>query len=179
MKESYESFKTSRWFPLVTGVVSIILGIICVFNPQVRMESIAMVAGIVFLLYGILQILNGIRIKENTALRILFIALGVIVVILAIVAFANLSLIGKYLPTLVGFFMILCAVSNLVPSLTLLKNGIRSWWYSALPAVILLILGLVFLLKPGFVGQTFGIYSGIALLINGVSSLVSFAQFKK
>ena len=40
-------------------------------------------------------------------------------------------------------------------------------------------LGFVFLLKPGFVGQTFGVYAGITLLLLGVTNLIHFAQFGK
>ncbi|MBQ6756033.1 MAG: hypothetical protein IJP43_03690 [Oscillospiraceae bacterium] len=37
----------------------------------------------------------------------------------------------------------------------------------------------MFLLFPGFVSQTFGIFAGIAMLINGASGLISFFQMRK
>ena len=46
-------------------------------------------------------------------------------------------------------------------------------------APVLLVFGLVFLLFPGFVSQTFGIFAGIAMLINGASGLISFFQMRK
>jgi len=179
MKEWYESFKQSKWFPLVVGILSVVLGLICLFNPGIRMESIALMAGILFLLYGLLQIVNGIFIKDHAGLRAGSIVLGLIMIVLAILDFANLQLVGKYLPTLTGFFMILCALANLIPSFAQMKGGLKNWWLAALPAIILLVLGLIFLLKPGYVGKTFGIFAGIALLVNGVSNLISFFQMKK
>lgn len=176
MKEFYASWKRSKWFPLVIGILSLILGVIGILYPKGRMESIALLAGIVFLVYGLLQIINGIRVKDNTAMRVVSVVLGLIAIVLAILDFANLQLIGKYLPTLAGFFMIICAITDLVPSFALLKSGRKNWWYSALPAIILLVLGFIFLLMPGYVGQAFGILVGIALVINGVSCLISFAQ---
>lgn len=179
MKDAYASFKQSRWYPLVIGILSLVLGVICILHPSIRMESIARAAGIVFLLYGLLQIISGIGIKDNSALRVCSILPGLVMIVLAILDFANLELIGKYLPTLAGFFMILCSISNLIPSFALMKNGLKSWWYGALPAIVLFVLGLIFLLKPGYVGQTFGIFAGIALLVNGISNLIGFAQMKK
>ena len=41
------------------------------------------------------------------------------------------------------------------------------------------VLGFVVLLKPGFVGRTFGIYTGATLLLLGVTNLIHFAQFGK
>ncbi len=179
MKKSYSSFKQSKWFPLVIGILSLVLGIICILNPQIRMESIAMVAGLVFLIYGLLQVINGLRVKDNNTLKIFYIVLGAIAIILAILDFANLELIGKYLPALAGFFMIVCAITNLIPTFALLKSGMKNWWYGAVPALVLLVLGLIFLLSPGYVGQAFGIFAGVSLLVNGASSLISFATMRK
>ncbi|MCR4578047.1 MAG: DUF308 domain-containing protein [Clostridiales bacterium] len=179
MKKSFSSLKESKWYPLIIGILSIVLGIICLLNPSISMESIALVAGIVFLLFGILQVINGLRVRDNKALRICTIALGAILIVLAILDFANLKLIGKYLPTLAGLFMIVSAVTSLVSLYALMKNGCKNWWYGALPVLVLLVLGCIFLFKPGFVGETFGVFSGIALLVNGVSNLISFAQTKK
>lgn len=179
MKNLYASFKKSRWFPLVIGIISIVFGILCLTNPQLKMESVALYIGLAILLYGLLAIVLGVLNKEDKKLRLSNIVLGLVFVILAIVIFVNLSLIGKYLPTLVGFIFILVAIVDLIRSFALLKNGLKTWWLSALPAIIVLVLGFIYLLKPGYVGSTIGIFTGITLLINGVSGLINFVQFKK
>ncbi len=179
MKGYYESFRKSKWFPLAIGIMSIVIGLICIANPQINMESIALYFGIVILGYGVFQILAGLSVKDNQNLKIVYIVIGAIITILAICVFLNLALIGKYLPTLIGFFMIVASVMALLRSLVLFKNGLKSWWAGAVPALIVLALGLVFLLAPGFVGQTFGIFTGVTLLLNGVSGLINFIQYKK
>jgi len=179
MGEFYASFKKSKWFPLIIGILSLIFGIISLLNPAGRMEIIALIAGILFLLYGLLQVLRGIRIKENLAVKIGYIILGLVIIVIAILDFVNLELVGKYFPTLAGFFMIVCAISNLLSSFALMKNGIKGWWLGALPSIILLVLGFIFLLNPGYVGKAFGIFVGIALIFNGISNLISFFQMKK
>ncbi len=179
MKNLYASFKKSRWFPLVVGIISILFGILCLTNPQAKMESIALYIGLAVLLYGLFAILLGVLNKEDKKVRLSNIVFGLVFVILAIIIFANLSLIGKYLPTLVGFIFILVAIADLIRSVTLLQNGLKTWWMSALPAIVVLVLGFIYLLKPGYVGSTIGIFTGITLLINGVSGLINFVQFKK
>ncbi len=179
MKNLYASFKKSRWFPLVIGIISIVFGILCLTNPQIKMESVALYIGLAILLYGLLAIVLGVLNKEDKKLRLSNIVLGLVFVILAIVIFVNLSLIGKYLPTLVGFIFILVAIVDLIRSFALLKNGLKTWWLSALPAIAVLVIGFVYLLKPGYVGSVIGIFTGITLLINGVSGLIGFVQFKK
>jgi len=179
MKDFYESFKKSRWFPLVMGILSVVLGFLCLINPQMKMESIALYIAFIVLVYGVLQLLSGLMTKDNGKLRAMNLIVGVIAVILAIVVFANKALVGKYLPTVVGFYMIISAIGTLLNSLSLMKNGIKNWWASALPAAVVLVLGLVILLNPGFAGATFGIITGITLLVSGLSHLINFIQFKK
>jgi len=179
MKKNFEAFRKSRWFPLVIGIISIVIGILCIANPAARMETIAVIAGVIFLIYGLLQIISGLRAKDNKVLCVSYILIGIVLIVLAILTFANKALIGKYLPTLSGLFMIVSALSVLIPSLSLLKNGVKSWWVSALPSLILLVLGLIFLLAPGFVGQTYGIFAGIAMVVNGLTNLIAFFQFGK
>ena len=178
MKKLYNSFKQSKWFPLVMGIFFAICGIICMMNPQGQMEQLALYAGVVFLIYGLGWIVVGIRSKDDQKHRITSLVIGAVVVILAILDFANLPLIGKYLPTLFGFAMILTAILDMLRTVTLKQSGQQSWWIGIIPAVVVLVLGFVFLFQPGFVGKSFGIFFGITLLIIGISSLISFFQLR-
>ena len=179
MKNMYESFKKSRWFPLVIGVLSIIFGILCLTNPTATMESIALYIGLVIAAYGLLSCLVAILNRDNKKLLTSNLIPGLVLIVVAILVFANLSLVGKYLPTLVGFVVIVSAIVNLFRSIVLMKNGVKGWWIGAIVAAVVLVLGIIILLNPGFVGQTLGIFTGIALVINGISGLINFVQYKK
>ena len=117
--------------------------------------------------------------RDNKKLFLTDLLFGIVLIVLAILVFANLALIGKYLPTLVGFLMILSSLAEIVRSFSLKSGGLKSWWLGIVPALIVLILGFVFLLKPGFVGASFGIFTGITLVINGIAAVVNFFQLKK
>lgn len=179
MKKLYASFKKSRWFPLVVGLVSIVFGILLLLTPQARMENIALFIGLAVVLYALFALLVAFMNRDNKKLFLTDLLFGIVLVVLAILIFANLALIGKYLPTLVGFLMILSSLAEIVRSFSLKSAGLKSWWLSIVPALIVLILGFVFLLKPGFVGASFGIFTGITLVINGIASIVNFFQLKK
>ena len=175
----YASFKKYRWFPLVVGLVSIVFGILLLLTPQARMESIALFIGIAIALYGLFSVVVAIMNRDNKKLFLTDLLFGIVLIVLAILVFANLALIGKYLPTLVGFLMILSSLAEIVRSFSLKSGGLKSWWLGIVPALIVLILGFVFLLKPGFVGASFGIFTGITLVINGIAAVVNFFQLKK
>ena len=179
MKKLYASFKKSEWFPLVVGLMSIVFGILLLLTPQARMENIALFIGLAVALYGLFSVVVAIMNRDNKKLFLTDLLFGVVLIILAILIFANLALIGKYLPTLVGFLMILSSIAEIVRSFSLKSGGLKSWWLGIVPAVVVLILGFVFLLKPGFVGASFGIFAGITLVINGIAAVVNFFQLKK
>ena len=163
----------------MVGLVSIVFGILLLLTPQARMESIALFIGIAIALYGLFSVVVAIMNRDNKKLFLTDLLFGVVLIILAILIFANLALIGKYLPTLVGFLMILSSLAEIVRSFSLKSGGLKSWWLGIVPALIVLILGFVFLLKPGFVGASFGIFTGITLVINGIAAVVNFFQLKK
>lgn len=143
------------------------------------MESIALFIGIAIALYGLFSVVVAIMNRDNKKLFLTDLLFGIVLIVLAILVFANLALIGKYLTTLVGFLMILSSLAEIVRSFSLKSGGLKSWWLGIVPALIVLILGFVFLLKPGFVGASFGIFTGITLVINGIAAVVNFFQLKK
>lgn len=163
----------------MVGLVSIVFGILLLLTPQARMESIALFIGIAIALYGLFSVVVAIMNRDNKKLFLTDLLFGIVLIVLAILVFANLALIGKYLPTLVGFLMILSSLAEIVRSFSLKSGGLKSWWLGIVPALIVLILGFVFLLKPGFVGASFGIFTGITLVINGIAVVVNFFQLKK
>ena len=163
----------------MVGLVSIVFGILLLLTPQARMESIALFIGIAIALYGLFSVVVAIMNRDNKKLFLTDLLFGIVLIVLAILVFANLALIGKYLPTLVGFLMILSSLAEIVRSFSLKSGGLKSWWLGIVPAVVVLILGFVFLLKPGFVGASFGIFTGITLVINGIAAVVNFFQLKK
>ncbi|MCR5089217.1 MAG: DUF308 domain-containing protein [Oscillospiraceae bacterium] len=179
MKKLYASFKKSKWFPLVAGLVSIIFGILLILSPQAKMENIALFIGLAIALYGLFSVIVGVMNRNNRKLFVTDLILGIVLVIVAVLIFANLKLIGKYLPSLVGFFVILSAIAEIIRSVSLMSGGMKSWWLGIIPAAVGLILGFIFLLKPGFVGASFGIFAGVTLLVNGLASVINFFQLKK
>jgi len=177
-KEAYENFKKSRWFPLIVGVVCIVFGILCLANPEGKMEMIALFLGLAFLFSGLMQILSAIINRANKKIMITGIIFGLVLSVLAIIIFVNLELIGKYLPTLVGFVMVLSSLYSLYRSISALGNGSKSGWLGLVLDIVVLVLGILFIVSSEFVGKSFGIFSGIVLLLDGVSNLINFVMFK-
>jgi len=173
VKETYESFKKSRWFPLIIGIACIVFGILCVANPEARLQSIALFIGIAILLSGLVQILSGIVSRSDKKILISSLIIGIILVVLAIVIFVNLELMGKYLPTIFGFMMILGVLPNIFRSIAMVSNGVKSGWVSLIVALVVAGLGIYMVVQPGVVGKAFGIFSGIVLIIYGLSNLVN------
>ncbi len=177
-KQIYENFKKSRWFPLIVGAVDIVFGILCLFNPKGRMEMIALLIGLSFLLSGLIHILSGIINRSYKRILVTGLLYGVVLSVLAIAIFVNLELVGKYLPTLVGFVMVVGSLYTLFYSLSALRNGAGSGWLGFVMDAVVFGLGVFFIACPDVVGASFGVFSGIVLLLDGLKNLISFVMFK-
>jgi len=179
MNSVFDSFKKSRWFPLIIGILLIILGVICVANPAMSLKTIAIYIAVTMIVYAVVEIIAGLLSKDNKKDLALKLITAVILIVIATLTFANMSMVGKYLPVFVGFFMFICGIIDVIYSLVLLKNKRPLWWSALALGAIIIVLGLIFIMKPGFVGQFFGILTGIGLIVIGVSNVLQFILLKK
>ncbi len=163
------------WISIVIAVISIVSGIFTIINPGTEMATLAFYAGIILIIYGALRIIIGCFLKNEKKDKVIDVICGLIAVVLGILDLCNVSLIGKYIPVLFGFLMIVCAVSALIRCLSVSKYNKQSkkWIASAILAVIVFVIGLLIILNPSIVGKTFGILFGVAMLLNGLSSLIT------
>ncbi len=171
----FEAFKKSVWFSLVSGVFSLIAGLICVMNPEYHAESIVFWVCLLIVGYGILYLIAAVLSKEN---RIQNTCFGIVLGVLGIAGLANKALLGTYLPVLLGFTMIICGIISLVRALPLMKSN-KQGMISVIASACVIVLGLILLLNPSLSGKVFGVFAGISLIINGISALINFWQYKK
>ncbi len=178
VKETYESFKKSRWFPMIIAIACIVFGILCLANPEGSLQSIALFIGIAILLSGLVQILTGIVSRADRKILISSLIIGAILVTLAIVIFVNIEVMGGYIPVIFGIMMILGSLPDIFRSITAVSSGAKSGWVGLVIALVVAGLGIFMIVQPGTVGKAFGIFSGIVLIIYGLSNLVNSLMVK-
>ncbi len=164
----------SVWMNLIIGVVSLIAGVIGLLTPQMRMGSFVLIIGVALCVFCLCSIVLGVLGRGFRRFYSTCIAEGLIAVVLGVLAFCFMDLLAKYLPTLLGFVLIVVGIAQLVRSLLLGKRGWKQWWLGVIVAVLLIVVGLFALLRPTFTGKVIGVVMGLAAVVNGVSNLIAF-----
>ncbi|GAA1843546.1 HdeD family acid-resistance protein [Agromyces salentinus] len=176
---SKSAINTVRTTLGISGAIALIIGIFITFWPKNAADVLTVLLAIYFLIAGLAYIGLGIFSKGiSGGARALDIILGVVFVIAAVIAFANIqaaaSLLAAVLGIVVGIVWIIEGVVALVQSGDAPSRG-----WAIFFGILSLVAGIVLLFSPiwGFV--ILFVITGISLIILGIVQIVRAFTFGK
>ena len=164
---------------IVTAVLLIVLGVVCIFNPGAGFVSAAWLMGLFILASGISSLIFGLRAQaflpnagSTTLLAIFQIIVGLMLAtnILA----SQIALIAVF-----AMWVMFEGVSLAVLSIDYKKGGYDRWWVMLLLGVCSILLGFLAIRKPESTGAFLGILLGLGILANGIVRIVAFFGLKR
>lgn len=155
----------------ITGVLSIIVGILILVWPGRTAEVAVAIIAIWAIVAGLIYIGIGFFSRPLGGWsRVGYIALGVLFVIAGIVALANLAAATVGFALFLGIFVgILWIVEGVVALSTLGESGSRGW--SIFFAIVSILAGIVLLFSPLYVALLW-IFLAISLIVVGIMEVV-------
>jgi uncharacterized membrane protein HdeD (DUF308 family) len=161
-----EGFAKNWWHLLLRGILAILFGVMAFAMPGITLVSLAMLYGAYALIDGILAIWFGVGAKAwgLVLFGLLGIAAGIFTLYLPWgTAVALLYMIGAW-AIVRGIFEIVTAVQ--------LRHEIANEWSMGLAGLVSVVLGLMFIARPGagalaliWLIGTYAIIAGILLII--------------
>lgn len=155
---------------IITGVIALIGGFLALFNPLAATLTATALAGWVFVLVGVLQIV-AVFSGEGWGAKILYAIMGVVFLLL------GANLLGEPLAGVLSLTLlvaILFLVGGVIKIGMSFALGLGQFWPLAVSGVLSLILAsMIFTNFPGSAVVTLGLLLGVELLSTGVS-LISF-----
>jgi uncharacterized membrane protein HdeD (DUF308 family) len=164
---------------IITAVLLIALGVVCIFNPGAGFVSAAWLMGLFILASGISSLIFGLRAQaflpnagSTTLLAILQIIVGLMLAtnILA----SQIALIAVF-----AMWVMFEGVSLAVLSIDYKNGGYDRWWVMLLLGVCSILLGFLAIRKPESTGAFLGILLGLGILANGIVRIVAFFGLKR
>lgn len=161
----------------ISGAVALIIGIIIVFWPKTAAVGLTVLIAISLLVSGIAYLGIGIFAKGiGGGARALDIVFGVLLVIAAIIAFANLSGTTAFLAVFIGILLgIAWIVEGAVALAQLGDSPSRGW--SIFFGILSIVAGIVLLFSPGWGIVVLFILVGISLIVLGIVQIVRAITF--
>lgn len=170
--------KNLNWLHIVSGVLSIVLGIYMFTNPAAGLLSLALLLACIFLINGISDVIDYFGNKGNKSVfRLIG---GVLTIILAVWLFSGTFWdIAMFIPYMIAFWVLFGGISKAIWGGANFKSD-KSFGSALLLLGILAILaGIVMMMHPIMTGF-FVVYTAALIMIyQGIISFVLFFKLRK
>ena len=164
------------WLLLILGIISLIAGLLIVFNPGAALLTIAIFFGAWLLVSGIFTLIRGFADDLDTGARILAIISGALSIVLGIMCFKNIANSVLILTLFVAIGLILRGLFELIVGLTSKGAEGRGWMITL--GIITLLAGIAVLVWPGIGLATLVYIIGFALILMGIFEIIGSFKFK-
>ncbi len=171
--------KKSGWMSIAESLVFAILGIILIWQKDAIMSMIAYILGAVFILLGIIKVINYVQTKSKSDLYNYELVYGIMAVIIGIVIMVYSSTISKIFGIIIGMWIVYSSVVRASSALKLKQIKSNIWIYSLVIAIIMLICGLVVIFNTGAIPATIGAIMITYAVLDIIENVIFINNVKK
>ena len=164
---------------IITAVLLIALGVVCIFNPGAGFGSAAWLMGLFILASGISSLIFGLRAQAFLPNAGSTTLLAIFPIIVGLMLATNILASQIALIAVFAMWVMFEGVSLAVLSIDYKKGGYDRWWVMLLLGVCSILLGFLAIRKPESTGAFLGILLGLGILANGIVRIVAFFGLKR
>ena len=151
----------------ITGLVSLVLGLLVLFWPEATLEVLAFLFGLYFLVAGAIRVLMGVFTPLAAGFRVLNIVVGLLLLIVGVVAIRNPLASLAALGMVIG----IAWIAEGIMALTEADRG-GSRWFAMVLGILSIVAGVVVLFLPVGSLAALVVYGGIFLVVLGIIQIV-------
>ena len=155
----------------ITIVAQIVIGILLLVNPSVYAVSLIRILGILLILRGAIRIIHYLQKEADEAAEGEEFAAGLMAVTLGLCCVFGQNWWSAAFPALAvvyGLFQLLLGFQKIQKTVDCLRLHKKLWYFPGICALLYLIFGLVIVLDPGMSWISVWVFTGIALIMEGV-----------
>ncbi len=170
---------TYWWFPLLFGVIFILIGIWILQSPVESFEKITKIIGVIIVVSGTTQLLFSV----SNRLRIPWWGLqavnGIIDLAIGIILIIYPEILLRIITIFVGVWLIVNSVLIIMKAAEARKKGSAYWKWEVILGILLLLLAFTFFWHPVVIGITVAIWTAMAFIMLGVFRIVLTFRLRK
>ena len=158
---------------VISGILLIVLGVMCICNPNQTLFATAWLIGIFTLVSGISKLVFAIRTRHfmpNTGIRVLSALLQIMI---GFFFLANKFFVMLSLPMVFSLWVMTEGVVIAVQSFDYKKVGFSSWWALLIFGIAIAVLGVLGLRNIEVAGKALTWMIGIGVIIVGLAYLMA------
>ena len=163
---------------LFSTVLTLILGIVLAYSPEGSIKVITGIIAALFLLIGILQLVDYVKQSKVEKMMSLSLILGILLSVVGIFLFINLESLANFITTLIGIAILIKSLFKLQFAFNI-RDISDKWFYNLIVGIVGIVLGIVFLVNPFDSAKMFLRIVGIIFIIGSIVELVEICMVIK
>ena len=164
---------------LISSIILIALGLLLVIMPNIASTLVFVSIGVMLVVIGIINIIRYLQMDTKQVLSSYALSIGIISFVGGILIMIFRPLLLASVPFICGGIIAAGGVLQLQKSLQLKKMNVRLWYIDIIVAGLLLAAGTLILVNPFKTAMLLTRIIGIALMFEGILSIISGAVFEK
>lgn len=167
----------NKFSGLLRALIAIAIGVVMVVSKTDAMVLAVRIVAAFLLASGVVSLVVGYKNKQNNQLPLMGVN-GVVDIIIALLVFSFPTFVAGLIVYLIGFALLAFGLFQLIALASanrVMKVGLGAF----IMPVLVLLAGAFLLARPTFIGTAVGTVAGIALIVYGVSELLSTWKMRK
>lgn len=156
---------------IVLGVLSLLLGILCMFGPFRTFLSSAWILGTILLIAGINILILHSRKKDREIMDILAAIIMILAGLILLVSDASALFTDEVLIYITGIALIVIGIIEITQAVSAKKNGDHSWGWPLAGGILMILGGIVSLTHPLITAFAIGYFIAFSLFSQGINML--------
>jgi len=170
---------TYWWFPLLFGVIFIIIGIWILRSPVESLETITKIIGVIAIVSGTVQLLFTLSNWKRIPGWGFQLMGGAIDLAIGIILVVNPAILLKIITIFVGIWLIVNSVTLLSRVWKTKQAKSVTWKWELILGFLLLLLAILFILHPMILGISIALWTAMAFIILGLFRIILTIRLKR
>ena len=167
----------NRFSGIIRAVAALAIGVVMVVSRTDAMVLAVRIMAAFLLASGIVSLVLGYRDRQNSRMPLMGVN-GTVDILIAVLIFMFPQFVAGLIVYLIGFALLGFGIFQLV-ALVSANRVMKVGFMALLMPVLVLLAGAFLLARPTFIGTAVGTVAGAALIIYGVSELLSSWKMRK
>ena len=167
----------NKYSGLIRALLALVIGIVMVVSRTNALELAVRIIAAFLVATGVVTFFVGRKAKQEGETNLLSVN-AIVDVLLGVLLLIFPGFVANIMIYLIGFALLAFGLFQIVALISTIRVAQVSLWAFVLPVLVVAAGGFL-VARPSFVGETIGIIAGAALIVYGVSELLSSWKMRK
>ena len=164
--------KSIKWVMMVTGILTVLIGILIVRNPGGTVSTIIKIAGWILVVAGAVALLGYALDRKRGLASYADIVVGVLILACGIMFVVTPETFVRFIGIIFGILLLVHGCSQIATGFRNRKIQDEKWVVALLLGLLCFILALLIIINPFSTVATLMLIIGLSLIIDGLSAII-------